>query len=184
LRVTATQAGNDHRVMNVILSSAPLEEISTQGWDQVGCLGIALVLGILIGLERELDGRPAGLRTQAVVAIGSALFVLISKYGFLEVLGPNRSMVDPSRVASIVVQGIGFIGAGMIFVQRDNAVRGLTTAASVWLTAAVGSAAGAGLWLIAAVTTAMYLLAVRGLAPASAWLRNRQPIDPENGAND
>jgi putative Mg2+ transporter-C (MgtC) family protein len=184
LRVTCGKAGNDHRVISALFVTPPLEDISTQGWGQVACLAVALGLGVLIGLERELDGRPAGLRTQTVVALGSALFVLISKYGFLDVLGPNRSMVDPSRVASIVVQGIGFIGAGMIFVQRDNAVRGLTTAASVWLTAAVGSAAGAGLWLIAAVVTAMYLIAVRGLAPASNWLRNRQPIDPANGAND
>jgi putative Mg2+ transporter-C (MgtC) family protein len=93
-------------------------------------------------------------------------------------------MVDPSRVASLVVSGIGFIGAGLIFVQRDNAVRGLTTAASVWLTAAVGSAAGAGLWLLAIVATAMHLAAVRGLAPASNWLRNRQPLDPTRGDND
>lgn len=161
-----------------------LQEMSGQGWAQIGDLALAAGLGILIGLERELGGKAAGLRTQTVVALGSALFVLISKYGFLDVLGPNRSMVDPSRVASLVVSGIGFIGAGLIFVQRDNAVRGLTTAASVWLTAAVGSAAGAGLWLLAIVATAMHLAAVRGLAPASNWLRNRQPLDPTRGDND
>jgi putative Mg2+ transporter-C (MgtC) family protein len=166
------------------LVAAGLDEVSGQGWAQVGDLALAAGLGILIGLERELSGKAAGLRTQTVVALGSALFVLISKYGFLDVLGSNRSMVDPSRVASLVVSGIGFIGAGLIFVQRDRAVRGLTTAASVWLTAAVGSAAGAGLWLIAIAATAMHLTAVRGLAPASNWLRNRQPIDPSGGDND
>ena len=166
------------------LVAAGLEDVSGQGWAQVGDLALAVGLGILIGLERELSGKAAGLRTQTVVALGSALFVLISKYGFLDVLGTNKSMVDPSRVASLVVSGIGFIGAGLIFVQRDQAVRGLTTAASVWLTAAVGSAAGAGLWLIAIVATGMHLVAVRGLAPASTWLRNRQPIDPSVGDND
>jgi putative Mg2+ transporter-C (MgtC) family protein len=164
--------------------AAGIQEVSTQGWTQVADLALALGLGILIGLERELGGKAAGLRTQTVVALGSALFVLISKYGFLDVLAQNRSMVDPSRVASLVVSGIGFIGAGLIFVQRDNAVLGLTTAASVWLTAAVGSAAGAGLWLLALVATAMHLLAVRGLAPASNWLRNRRPIDETMGDTD
>ena len=164
--------------------AAGLGDASGQGWPQIGYLALAAGLGILIGLERELGGKAAGLRTQTVVALGSALFVVISKYGFLDVLVPNRSTVDPSRVASLVVSGIGFIGAGLIFVQRDNAVRGLTTAASVWLTAAVGSAAGAGLWLIAIVVTAMHLLAVRGLAPASRWMRNRQPVDPSRGDDD
>jgi putative Mg2+ transporter-C (MgtC) family protein len=167
-----------------LLNAAGLQDVSGQGWAQVGDLALAVGLGTLIGLERELGGKAAGLRTQTVVALGSALFVLVSKYGFLDVLASNRSMVDPSRVASIVVSGIGFIGAGLIFVQRDRAVRGLTTAASVWLTAAVGSAAGAGLWLIAIVATLFHLVTVRGLAPASNWLRNRQPVDPATGDND
>ena len=84
------------------------------------------------------------MRTYTLVGVGSALFMLISKYGFFDVLVPNEVVLDPSRVAAQIVSGIGFLGAGLIFVRRDS-VRGLTTAAGVWLTAAVGAAAGASL---------------------------------------
>jgi putative Mg2+ transporter-C (MgtC) family protein len=91
-----------------------------------------------------------------LVGIGAALFMLISKYGFTDVL--ERGVVlDPSRMAAQIVSGIGFLGAGLIFVRRDS-VRGLTTAASVWITAAVGSAAGAGLLVLAALATGMYMV--------------------------
>lgn len=155
---------------------------SGQGWAQVGELGLAVVLASLIGLERELRGKSAGLRTQTIVGLGAALFVLVSKYGFTDVLVPNRSQVDPSRVASLVVSGIGFIGAGLIFVHRDS-VKGLTTAAAVWLTAAVGAAAGAGLWLLAIVATVLYLLVIRGLTPAARWLRSR-PVSAAHQEDD
>jgi putative Mg2+ transporter-C (MgtC) family protein len=155
---------------------------SGQGWEQVGDLTLAAALGCVIGLERELRHKDAGLRTQTVVALGAALFVLISKYGFTDVLAPNRSTVDPSRVASLVVSGIGFIGAGLIFVHRDT-VRGLTTAAAVWLTAAVGAAAGAGLWLLALAATALHLVSVRGLTPAARRIR-RRAMPPSDDADD
>jgi putative Mg2+ transporter-C (MgtC) family protein len=98
-----------------------------------------------------------GLRTYTLVGVGAALFVLVSIYGFSETLEPGRAVLDPSRVAAQIVSGIGFIGGGLIFVRRD-AVRGLTTAAGVWLTAAVGMAAGAGLAVLATAGTATYLL--------------------------
>jgi putative Mg2+ transporter-C (MgtC) family protein len=94
--------------------------------------------------------------------------MLVSKYGFTDVLG-DHVVIDPSRVAAQIVSGIGFIGGGLIFVRRD-AVRGLTTAAAVWLTAAVGMAAGAGLWLLALLVTAGYFLVVFGLTPLAARL--------------
>ncbi len=127
-----------------------------EGWLQAGELGLAL-LSAVIGLEREVRQKSAGLRTHTLVGVGSALFMLVSKYGFGDVLRSGRIVVDPSRVAAQIVTGIGFLGAGIIFVRRDS-VRGLTTAAGVWVTAAVGAAAGAGLAAIAALATGVYFL--------------------------
>jgi putative Mg2+ transporter-C (MgtC) family protein len=129
-----------------------------QGWKQIGELGLALGLTSLIGLEREWRHKPTGLRTHTLVGVGAALFVIVSKYGFRDVAGPDVS-VDPSRVAAQIVTGIGFIGGGLIFVRGD-AVRGLTTASIVWMTAAIGMACGAGLGLIALVATAAHFLVV------------------------
>jgi putative Mg2+ transporter-C (MgtC) family protein len=128
-----------------------------EGWKQVGELGLALLLSALIGLEREMRQKSAGLRTYTLVGVGSALFMLISKYGFMDVLESNRIILDPSRVAAQIVTGVGFLGGGLIFVRRDS-VRGLTTAAGVWVTAAIGAAAGAGLPIIAAVTVGIYFV--------------------------
>lgn len=139
-------------------------------WTQGGELALALVLSSAIGLERELRQKSAGLRTHALVGLGAALFVLISKYGFTDVLTPGLVVLDPSRVAAQIVTGIGFIGGGLIFVRRD-AVRGLTTAAVVWLTAAIGAAAGAGLPLLAVGATAGHFLVVYGYTPLSHRLQ-------------
>jgi putative Mg2+ transporter-C (MgtC) family protein len=128
-----------------------------QGWDQIGELGVALLLSVAIGLEREVRQKDAGLRTHTLVGVGSALFMLISKYGFTDVLEGRLVVLDPSRMAAQIVSGIGFIGAGLIFVRRDS-VRGLTTAAGIWVCAAVGAAAGAGLLLLASLTTGAYLV--------------------------
>src|ERR1700733_9781100 len=98
-----------------------------QGWLQIFDLFVAFVLCSAIGLERELRQKSAGLRTHTLVGLGAALFVLISKYGFNDVLEPGRVILDPSRVAAQIVTGVGFLGAGLIFVRRDS-VRGLTTA--------------------------------------------------------
>jgi putative Mg2+ transporter-C (MgtC) family protein len=144
-----------------------------QTWVQVGELGLAFLLAALIGLERELRQKSAGLRTLTIVGFASALFIQISKYGFFDVLGPDIRL-DPSRVAAQVVSGLGFLGAGLIFVRRD-AVRGLTTAAVVWLTAAVGMAAGAGLWLLAVVVTAGHFLIVFGFTPLAHRISRQLP---------
>jgi len=128
-------------------------------WAILLCLAAAVVLPTLIGLERQVNNKSAGMRTHALVGLGAALFVVVGKYGFSDVLDINLVRLDPSRVAAQIVSGIGFIGAGLVFVRR-NKVRGLTTASSIWLTAAVGAAAGAGLVLYAAFVTAAYFLIV------------------------
>jgi putative Mg2+ transporter-C (MgtC) family protein len=136
---------------------AAASSANVEGWPQVGELGLALLLSALIGLEREIRQKSAGLRTYTLVGIGAALFMLISKYGFSDVLQPGRVILDPSRVAAQIVSGIGFLGAGLIFVRRDS-VRGLTTAAAIWVTAAIGAAAGAGLPVLAATAAAIYFV--------------------------
>src|ERR1700733_11205948 len=129
-----------------------------QGLTQIGELALAFTLSSLIGLEREWRQKSAGLRTHTLVGTGAALFLIISKYGFTDVLGPHV-ILDPSRVAAQIVTGIGFIGGGLIFVRGD-AVRGLTTAAIVWITAAIGMACGAGLPLLALAVTAAHFVVV------------------------
>jgi putative Mg2+ transporter-C (MgtC) family protein len=108
----------------------------------------AFALTTLIGLERTIQGKSAGLRTQTIVGTSAALILLISKYGFGDVLTAGTVELDPSRVAAQIVSGIGFLGAGIIITRR-GAVHGLTTAAAVWESAAIGMAAGAGLLLLA-----------------------------------
>lgn len=133
---------------------------SGQGLRQFAELGLALVLSTLIGLEREVRQKSAGLRTHTLVGMGSALFMEVSKYGFGGLAFGGVSY-DPSRVAAQIVSGIGFIGGGLIFVRRD-AVRGLTTAATVWLTCAIGMACGGGLALLGTAATGAHFLIVRG----------------------
>ncbi|MDQ4212917.1 MgtC/SapB family protein [Microbacterium sp. ASV81] len=141
------------------MTSVPV--FAGQGWVQIGELLLAFVLSALVGLERQLRGRSAGMRTQAIVGTSSALFLLVSKYGFSDMIGEHVGL-DPSRVASQIVTGIGFLGAGLILTRR-GAVRGLTTAASVWETAAIGMAAGAGLWVLALAVTALHFVIAYGL---------------------
>jgi putative Mg2+ transporter-C (MgtC) family protein len=142
-------------------AAAAFAEPSGQGWVQVVDLLVAFALSSVIGLERQVRGKPAGLRTQAIVGTASALFLLVSKYGFSDVLLEGRVTLDPSRVAAQIVSGIGFLGAGLIITRR-GAIRGLTTAASVWETAAIGMAAGAGLPVLAVVVTALHFVVVLG----------------------
>ncbi|MFF9126307.1 MgtC/SapB family protein [Streptomyces sp. NPDC014889] len=132
-----------------------------QGVRQLSELGLALLLSSLIGWEREAKQKSAGLRTHTLVGISSALMMEVSQHGFTNVLGLENVSFDPSRVAAQIVSGIGFIGGGLIFVRRD-AVRGLTTAATVWLTCAVGMACGGGLPVLAMATTIVHFLVVRG----------------------
>ena len=126
-------------------------------WDLLWRLGLALVLSSVIGVEREIRQKNAGMRTYALVGTGAALIMLVSIYGFSDVLENRLIVLDPSRVAAQVVSGIGFIGGGLIFVQR-NSVRGLTTAAGVWSTAGVGLACGGNLPILATAMTFVYLL--------------------------
>ncbi len=139
------------------LSLLAVTSHNVEGWRQASELGLALLLSALIGLEREMRQKSAGLRTHTLVGVGAALFMLISKYGFNDVLEAGRVILDPSRVAAQIVTGVGFLGAGLIFVRRDS-VRGLTTAAAIWVTAAVGAASGAGLPVLAATTTGIYFV--------------------------
>ena len=145
-------------------------EPAGQSWLQLLEIGLAFLLSALIGLEREFRQKSAGLRTYTLVGMSSALIMLISKYGFTDILAPDRVVLDPSRIAAQIVSGIGFIGGGVIFVRKD-VVRGLTTAATVWLTAAVGMACGAGLPLLAAAVVAGHFLVV---GPFS-WAERRLP---------
>jgi putative Mg2+ transporter-C (MgtC) family protein len=130
-----------------------------QGARQFLELGTAFLLSAAIGLEREIRQKSAGLRTYTIVGTSAALFLLISKYGFTNVLADGLVVLDPSRVAAQIVSGIGFIGAGLIFVRGDR-VKGLTTAATVWLVTGIGMACGAGLTQLAlAVTLAYFVVA-------------------------
>src|SRR5690554_4390594 len=113
-------------------------------------LGLAFVLSAAIGAEREYHNKDAGLRTHLLVGLGSALFTVVSAHGFADLLGDRPA--DPGRIAAQIVTGVGFLGAGVIF-TRTNVVHGLTTAATIWLVAAVGMACGAELPLLAIATT-------------------------------
>jgi putative Mg2+ transporter-C (MgtC) family protein len=117
----------------------------------------AFGLTTLIGLERTVQGKSAGLRTQTIVGTSSALILLISKYGFGDVLAAGTIVLDPSRIAAQIVSGIGFLGAGIIITRR-GAVHGLTTAAAVWESAAIGMAAGAGLLLLASAVVVLHFV--------------------------
>ena len=149
-------------------------EPNGQGVRQIIELLSAFGLSALIGLEREIRQKSAGLRTYTLVGVSAALFLLVSKYGFTDVLVPDHVVLDPSRVAAQIVSGIGFLGAGVIFVRTD-VVKGLTTAATIWLTAAIGMACGAGLILLAAETTAIYFVVALAFPLILKRLRGGRP---------
>lgn len=128
-------------------------------WDLLARLGAAAALGAAIGIERELRDREAGLRTHVLVSVGSALFTIVSAYGFHDFLVNGGSIVqaDPTRIAAQIVTGIGFLGAGAI-IREGLSIRGLTTAATLWGVAAIGMAAGAGYYLAALFGTGIVIL--------------------------
>ena len=135
----------------------------------------ALVLGGAIGFEREVTGQVAGLRTHMCVALGAALFAIVSAFGFEEFVRPRAEsnvQVDVTRVASNIVTGIGFLGGGAI-IKEGASVRGLTTAASLWVTAAVGTTVAMGEYMVAAACTLALILSLTILRGPRAWLRNR-----------
>ncbi len=138
----------------------------------------------VIGLERERAEMSAGLRTHALVGLGSALIMIASAFGFSDVLGTPNVVLDPSRIAAQVVSGIGFLGAGTILVQQQ-VVRGLTTAASIWAVAAIGLSIGGGLYVPALIATALALIVLEVMRPverrlAQAWREQtiRTVFDP------
>jgi putative Mg2+ transporter-C (MgtC) family protein len=136
--------------------------------DLVLRLLVAGVLGTVVGLERESRGRDPGSRTHALVALGAALFTVAGAYGFSDV--PRGANVDPARLAAQVATGIGFIGAGAI-IRSGFSVRGLTTAATLWVSAALGVAAGAGAYVPAIAATALGFVILVGLERAKPLLR-------------
>ena len=126
-------------------------------------LFVAAMLGGVIGLEREYRAKEAGFRTHFLVALGSGLFMILSQFGFNDVLAHYEQVsLDPSRIASQVVTGIGFIGAGTIIFQK-HVVRGLTTAAGLWVTSAIGMTAVAGMYVLSIATTVLVLLCLEAL---------------------
>jgi putative Mg2+ transporter-C (MgtC) family protein len=153
-------------------------DIPSVGWDGTLLrIVAAAVLGGVIGLERELDEKAAGLRTHMLVSIGAALFTMVGAYGFHDFLVNGGSVVraDPGRIAAQVVTGIGFLGAGVIF-RQGFTVRGLTTAASLWVVAAIGMAAGAGYWAGAVIATGVGVISLRPLEWLKEhWLTQRAP---------
>lgn len=123
---------------------------------------VACLLGTLIGLDREYRAKEAGFRTHFLVSLGSALIMIVSQYGFQDIIRENGVTLDPSRVAAQVVSGIGFIGAGTILIQKKF-VRGLTTAAGLWATAGIGLAIGAGMYVIGIAATVFTLIGLEAL---------------------
>jgi putative Mg2+ transporter-C (MgtC) family protein len=131
------------------------------GWEAVARLAVAGGLGAAVGFERELRDREAGIRTHLLVSLGSALFTIVSAFGFHEFLTNGGSVVraDPTRIAAQIVTGIGFLGAGAI-IREGLSVRGLTTAATLWVVAAIGMASGAGYYGPAVATTVLTIFAL------------------------
>ncbi len=147
-----------------------------QGWLQVGQLLLAFVLSSVIGLERQWKDKSAGLRIYSSVGTSAALLTLIGKYGFMDVIITGQVAVDPSRVAAQIVTGVGFLGAGLIITHR-GAVSGLTTAATMWETAAIGIAVGAGLWLLAVAVTVLHFASMLVYAAVAKRMSSDSP-DP------
>lgn len=131
-------------------------------WNLILRLCVAGLCGTVIGLDREYRVKDAGFRTHFLVAMGSALIMIVSQYGFTDILTQPGVGLDPSRIAAQVVSGIGFIGAGTIIIHRQL-VRGLTTAASLWATAGIGLAAGAHMYAVAAAATLLTLFGLEAL---------------------
>ncbi|MFC5650636.1 MgtC/SapB family protein [Paenibacillus solisilvae] len=127
------------------------------------------ILGALIGYERKNRMKEAGIRTHFIVAVGASLMMVISKYGFQDITAWNSIALDPSRIAAQVVSGVGFLGAGMIFLQKQT-IKGLTTAAGIWATAGVGMAIGSGLYVVGGGVALIILIGQIMLHRRYSWL--------------
>ena len=129
-------------------------------WTQAELLCRIIIAGIcggIIGYERKNRNKEAGIRTHMIVALGASLIMIVSKYGFADILGEQGIALDPSRIAAQIVTGVGFLGAGMIF-MRKNTISGLTTSAGIWATSAIGMSIGSGLYLLGIVTTVLIVV--------------------------
>jgi putative Mg2+ transporter-C (MgtC) family protein len=145
-------------------------------WELILRLLLAALLGSAIGIERERLLWAAGLRTHMLVCVGSCLIMIVSAYGFTAVIGP-RVILDPSRIAAQVVSGVGFLGAGSI-ILRNEVVKGLTTAASLWAVAGLGLAVGGGLYVAAGAATVIILIILAGIKPLEERFRStRQSVE-------
>lgn len=133
-------------------------------------LVVAALLGSVVGLERERHDWVAGLRTHMMVCVGSALAMIVSAHGFMDVVIPGKIELDPSRIAAQVVSGIGFLGAGTILYLRNEVIRGLTTAAGLWTVACVGLAIGSGLYEAGVIATALALIILALLKPLEKYV--------------
>ena len=138
-------------------------------WVIVGRLALAAALGMVIGIERTYRAKTAGIRTHFLVALGSALFMIVSRYGF-------EGTGDPGRVAAQIVSGIGFLGAGTIIMQK-HVVHGLTTAAGMWVAAGIGMASAAGLYAVAVISTVLALVGLETVGRLNRFLRARGEVD-------
>ena len=145
-------------------------------WNFIVRLCVAGLCGTIIGLDREYRVKDAGFRTHFLVALGSALIMIVSQYGFEDFLATHDGLrLDPSRIAAQVVSGIGFIGAGTIIIHRQL-VRGLTTAASLWAAAGIGLTAGSGMFLLAGVATVLTLFGLEVLSLVFGGLGRRRTM--------
>ena len=138
-------------------------------WVIVGRLALASALGMVIGIERTYRAKTAGIRTHFLVALGSALFMIVSRYGF-------EGTGDPGRVAAQIVSGIGFLGAGTIIMQK-HVVHGLTTAAGMWVAAGIGMASAAGLYVVAVISTVLALIGLETVGRLNRFLRAKGEVD-------
>ncbi len=143
-------------------------------------LALAAGLGTLIGIERAYRAKTAGTRTHCLVALGSALFMIVSQYGFVDAPGGTGvHAADPARVAAQIVSGIGFLGAGTIIMQK-HVIHGLTTAAGMWVAAGIGMAAAAGLYWVAVTATGLCLIGLELFGRLNRAIRNHGEKEPEN----
>jgi putative Mg2+ transporter-C (MgtC) family protein len=135
-------------------------------WNEIVIrLGLAAFFGAVIGIERERKDWAAGMRTHMMVCLGSSLTMMVSAFGFSDVLGGKNIVLDPSRVAAQVISGIGFIGAGTILFLKQGVIRGLTTASGLWTVAAIGLATGSGMYFAAGITTVLAIIILWMLQP-------------------
>jgi putative Mg2+ transporter-C (MgtC) family protein len=128
-------------------------------------LGLAACFGAVIGIERERKDWAAGMRTHMMVCLGASLTMMVSAFGFFDVLGGKNIVLDPSRIAAQVISGIGFIGAGTILFLKQGVIRGLTTASGLWTVAAIGLATGSGMYFAAGITTVLAIIILWVLQP-------------------